>query len=181
MLSPIVPGCTLALESDIADQRARHAAERLDFHVRFEFMTVAEIQRVLRNHAARDPEDRRQRRDLVVDLLAAQRAASHQLWRLLLLVAFEPELVERRRALSAAPDVALDRVVVETLLATVESLPYAVDTDGLRAHVLRTWGRALRKALPGHTPPREAPVSAPPPSAVVCAGMTEEDDSTEVA
>ena len=82
--------------------------------------------------------------------------APHELWTLLLLVAFEPERVERRRALSAAPDVALDCLVVETFLATVESLPYAAGADGLRAHVLRTWSRKLRKAP-------HAAVSAPPP------------------
>jgi hypothetical protein len=160
MLSLILPGCTRSLDSAIADARVRHAAERLDFHAHFEFMTVDEIQRILRNedrrHGLDEPRPRRQ--DLIVDLLEAQQENPHRLWALLLVVAFERELVKRRRSLSAAPDVALDQLVVDTFIATVEDIPYALGTYELRAHVLRAWGTRLRKAMRGRPLPRTTPV-----------------------
>ena len=152
MLSPILPGCTLSLACAIADARIRHAAERLDFHAHFEFMTVDELQRVLRKKRTR-------RQELTVDLLEAQQEHPHPLWTLLLLVAFERELVRRRRSLSAAPDVALDHLVVDAFVATVEDIPYAIDPYELRAHVLRAWGGRLRKAMRGRSLPRTAPVA----------------------
>ena len=182
MLSPILPGCTHSLDSAIADARLRHAAERLDFHAHFEFMTVDRIQRILRKKDRRDSSDepRTRRQDLVIDLLDAQQAHPHRLWTLLLLVAFERELVRRRRSLSAAPDVALDHLVVDTFVAVVEDLPHALGPYELRAHVVRAWGRRLRKATRGRPLPRTSQVvPAPPPSAVVCTG--ESDPSTEVA
>ena len=159
MLSPIIPGCTRSLDSAIADARIRHAAERLDFHAHFEFMTVSEIQRILRNEGRRDnlDEPRPRRQDLIVDLLEAQQENPHGLWTLLLLVAFERELVKRRRSLSAAPDVALDHLVIDTFIAAASDLPDA-DPYELRAHVLRAWGRRLRKAMRGRSLPRPTPV-----------------------
>jgi hypothetical protein len=154
MLSPILPGCTRSLDSAIADARVRHAAERLDFHAHFEFMTVDEILRILRKKDRRDT----RRQELLVDLLDAQQERPHTLWTLLLLVAFEPELVRRRRSLSAAPDVALDHLVVDTFVATVEDIPYAIDPSELRAHVLRAWGTRLRKAMRGQPLPRTTAV-----------------------
>ena len=77
---------------------------------------------------------------------------------LLLLVAFERDLVRRRRSLSAAPDAALDDLVVGTFVATVAAIPYAIDPYALHAHVLRAWGRRLRKAMRGRPLPRTTPV-----------------------
>jgi hypothetical protein len=194
MLSPIVPGCTAALQSEIADQRARYAGERVDFHARFNAgfpesesgpVTVGLILRTLRC-AQQDEEGCR--RHLVVDLLDAQQESPHRLWTLLLLVAFERDLVRRRRALSGAPDAALDQIVVDTFVAAVEDLPYSVSPDDLRAHVLRTWARGLRKALGVRKLSRASrvspvsPLTAPPPSGVACTACTGQSyDSTEVA
>jgi hypothetical protein len=161
MLSPILPGCTRSLDSTIADQRVRHAAERLDFHAHFEFMTVDKIQRILRKKDRRHSldEPRRRRQELVVDLLAAQQEHPHMLWTLLLLVAFERDLVQRRRSLSAAVDAALDHLVVDAFVATVDDIPHAIGPYELRAHVLRAWRRRLRKAMRGRPLPRTTPVA----------------------
>jgi hypothetical protein len=160
MLSLIVPGFTRSLDPAIADQRVRHASERLDFHARFELMTVETILRILRNKARRDDLDglRPPRRELVVDLLWAQQEHPHGLWTLLLLVAFERELVRRRRSLPAAPAVGLDQLVVDTFVATVEDIPHNLDPYELRAHVLRAWGRRLRKAMRGRPRSMTTPV-----------------------
>ena len=149
MRSLIVPGFTRSLDSAIADQRIRHAAERLDFHAHFEFMTVRKIQRILRRKDRRDRRDepRTRRQELVVALLEAQQERPHGLWTLLLLVAFERDLVRRRRSLWAAPADALDQLVIDTFVATVEDIPHGIDPYELRAHVLRAWDRRLRKAM----------------------------------
>ena len=160
-MSPImIPGFTRSLDSAIADQRVRHAAERLDFHAHFEFMTVEKLLRILRKKDRRDDLDERytRRQDLVVDLLEAQQEHPHGLWTLLLLVAFERELVQRRRSLPAAPAVALDQLVVDTFVATLEDIPRAIDAYELRAHVLRAWGRRLRKAMRARPLPRTTSV-----------------------
>lgn len=54
MPSLMIPGFTRSLDSAIADQRVRHAAERLDFHAHFEFMTVEKLLRILRKEDRRD-------------------------------------------------------------------------------------------------------------------------------
>jgi len=160
MLSPIIPGCTRSLDAAIADERFLHAAERLDFHAHFPFTPVEEIERILRRKGRRDdPDELRSRQEVVLELLEAQRKRPHRLWALLLLVAFERDLLRLRRSLSPAPFVALDHLVVETFLATVEDLPYALDGDELRAHVLRAWGRKLRKAVRARPLPRKTPVA----------------------
>lgn len=162
MLSPIVPGCTRSLDSAIAEARRLHAAERLDFHAHFEFMTVDEIQRILRrekNRRDRDlDEPRMPRPEVIVELLDAQQSHPHRLWTLLLLVAFERELVRRRRSLSVAPDVALDDLVIDTFLATLDDLPQAISPYELRPHVLRASARRLRKAMRARPLPRTTPV-----------------------
>ena len=160
MRSLMIPGFTRSLDSAIADQRVRHAAERLDFHAHFEFMTVEKLLRILRKEDRRDDVDERytRRQDLVVDLLEAQQERPHGLWTLLLLVAFERELVRRRRSLPAAPAVALDQLVVDTFVATIEDLPPAIGPYELRSHVLRAWGRRLRKAMRGRPLPRTTTV-----------------------
>jgi len=156
MRSLMIPGFTRSLDSAIADQRVRHAAERLDFHAYFEFMTVEKLLRILRKKDRRDDLDERytRRQDLVVDLLDAQQEHPHGLWALLLLVAFERELVRRRRSLRAAPAVSLDQLVVDTFVATVEDIPHGVGPYELRAHVLRAWDRRLRKAMRDRPLPR---------------------------
>jgi hypothetical protein len=161
MRSLMIPGFTRSLDSAIADQRVRHAAERLDYHAYFEFMTVEKLLRILRKKDRRDDLDERytRRQDLVVDLLEAQQERPHGLWTLLLLVAFERDLVGRRRSLPAAPAVALDQLVVDTFVATIEDLPRAIDPYELRAHVLRAWGRRLRKAMRARPLPRTTSVA----------------------
>ena len=156
----MIPGFTRSLDSAIADQRVRHAAERLDFHAHFEFMTVEKLLRMLRKKDRRDDLDEpcTRRQDLVVDLLEAQQEHPHGLWTLLLLVAFERELVQRRRSLPDAPAVALDQLVVDTFVATIEDIPRAIDAYELRAHVLRAWGRRLRKAMRARPLPRTTSV-----------------------
>jgi len=156
----MIPGFTRSLDSAIADQRVRHAAERLDFHAHFELMTVEKLLRILRKEDRRDHLDEfcPRRQDLVVDLLEAQQEHPHGLWTLLLLVAFERELVRRRRSLPAAPAVALDQLVVDTFVATIEDLPHAIGPYELRAHVLRAWDRRLRKAMRGRPLPRTTSV-----------------------
>ena len=156
----MIPGFTRSLDSAIADQRVRHAAERLDFHAHFELMTVEKLLRILRKEDRRDHLDAfcPRRQDLVVDLLEAQQEHPHGLWTLLLLVAFERELVRRRRSLPAAPAVALDQLVVDTFVATIEDLPHAIGPYELRAHVLRAWDRRLRKAMRARPLPRTTSV-----------------------
>jgi hypothetical protein len=156
----MIPGSSRSLDSAIADQRVRHAAERLDFHAHFEFMTVEKLLRILRKEDRRDRLDEfcPRRQDLVVDLLEAQQERPHGLWTLLLLVAFERELVRRRRALPAAPAVALDQLVVDTFVTSIEDLPHAIGPYELRAHVLRAWGRRLRRAMRARPLPRTTSV-----------------------
>src|ERR1019366_6188555 len=78
----MIPGFTRSLDSAIADQRVRHAAERLDFHAHFELMTVEKLLRILRKEDRRDHPDAfcPRRQDLVVDLLDAQQEHPHGLW-----------------------------------------------------------------------------------------------------
>jgi hypothetical protein len=148
-LSPLVAGCTRSLAIEIADARVRHAAESLEYHSFFGFMTVAELQDILHGRAPADDflDPRERRKELTLDVLASQQQDPHPLWTLLLVVAFERELVRRRRELSRAADVALDDLVVTTFVAAASAIPDGVAPETLRSHVLRAWGKRLRKAM----------------------------------
>ena len=128
-------GCTASLDSSIAEQRVRYAGERVDFHDYFDVLTVADIQCVLRGGKAR-VDEYATRRETVIDLLTAQRESPHALWTLLLLQAFEAELVSRRTELSTRQSVTLDSFVMITFLDAIQSIPSWMDDDALRAHVL---------------------------------------------
>ena len=186
MLSPLEPGCTRSLDSAIADQRHRYAAERVDFHTYFAFETVADIQHILRKEGRRDQDDPhfKTRRDVISDLLHAQRESPHELWTLLLLQAFETRLIQRRRALGAEePDPSLDHLVVETFVRALQTLPHSLSSDELSWHVHRASRRQLADALrsrPRRSAPPQIAVTQPPPSAVACSD-SDRDDSTEVA
>src|SRR5580692_8165000 len=92
-------GCTRSLDATINNVRAAYAAERDDFHTYFSTETVRDIQRILRSGAR--PDERGDGcRGVVLRLLDAQRRSPHTLWKLLLVQAFEPTLVKRRRARS---------------------------------------------------------------------------------
>ena len=149
MLSLLHIGSTRVLDTAIVDERALYASERLDFHSFFEFRTVRDIQRVLRRQA-RDANAAQDRLGVVRDLLDAQQQSPHRLWTLLLLQAFEPELLRRRREISLEEDVALDNVLVETFIEAVTDIPEGVCVVHLRAYVLRVSREKLSDAMRGH-------------------------------
>jgi len=128
-------GCTASLDSSIAEQRVRYAGERVDFHDYFDVLTVADIQRILRGGTAL-VDKYATRKEVVVRLLEAQRGSPHALWTLLLLQAFEAELVERRKALSTRESATLDSFLLLTFLDALQSIPSWLEEDEVRKHVL---------------------------------------------
>jgi hypothetical protein len=168
MISPIQKGCTRVLDAEIAEQRRLYAAEREDFHSFFPEETVRNIQRILREKRRRYevPETRR---NTVQELLHAQKTSPHTLWTLLLLQAFEGDLVRRRRALSTGEGAVLDHLVVETFLGALEDIPHSLYEEDIKSHVLKTWRKALDKEIRRQR--RSAPKTPPPrPSGVTVIG-----------
>ncbi len=133
------------LDLAIVAERARYAAERCDYDACTAGTPVREILTALDRKPAAAT-----RRVLVDLLLDAQCTSPHRLWELLLVRAFQAELVRRRRAISVADDAEIDALVIETFLAAMVNPPWSVDLEGLAVYVLRTSRRALTKALAVH-------------------------------
>jgi hypothetical protein len=164
MISPIQKGFTRVLDAAIAEERKQYALERNDFHSFFPEETVRDIQRILRERRPRSVPPKT-RGYTVQALLGAQRTRPHRLWRLLLLQAFERDLLRRRRALSQEASAVLDQLVVETFLGALEAMPYSLYEDDLRAYVLTASRKALDNAIGRKRTP--APKAPPPPASRV--------------
>ncbi len=143
--------CTQALDLLISEERIRYASERVDFHVYFNSETVAQIQSVLRG-----PECPR-RMIFVGLLLRAQKDSPHALWAMLLVQAFEPTLLARRRAIGD-PGPLVDDLVIEAFVAALKEIPVYLKGADIRDHVLETSRAALDEALTSvHIAPRARP------------------------
>ena len=183
MLSLLHIGCTRVLDTAIADQRKRYAAERIDFHTYFPFKTIRDIQRILREPPSEDDyeyddedEGSADRRSIAVqDLLRAQQESPHKLWTLLLVQAFEPLLIRRRRALSTEDDAVLDSLVAETFVNATQDIPYQVCDP--RPYVVDLSRRRLAKAMRQYRRKHATSVPAPSPSGVPPVGVCEDDDA----
>lgn len=173
-------GCTRILDNVILEQRIRYAAERDDFHTYFEFATVRDIQRILRGQTPRE-DVHESRRDTVIDLLCAQQRSPHTLWTLLLIQAFEDDLIARRRALSETEDVALDNLVLGTFIEALDAIPHLVEAEDLRRWVLHASRRALVRVAKQHRGSAAPPLTEPPLSALLGASVPANTSSTEVA
>jgi hypothetical protein len=162
--SPSLLHGTSFLDAAIAEQRARFAAERDDFHDFFDGKTVGGLQKILRTSPQRGPGSK-ERTELVSDLLVAQRHRPHALWALLLVQAFESLLVRRRRALSRVEDAALDARVVETFVEALDDLPNSRDEETLVRFVVVASAAALKAGRPEGA----AKSTLPPVSGLLCA------------
>lgn len=111
------------------------------------------------------------------DLLYAQQESPHKLWTLLLVQAFEPLLIRRRRALSTEDDPVLDSLVAETFVHATQDIPYSLSASELRPYVVDASRRRLAKAIRQYRRKNKTSVPAPPPSGVALAGAHEDDDS----
>ena len=135
-------GCTRALDEAIRAARLQYAEPRDYFYKVFPNLTSLDVRHVL--HGERSSE---LRRDFVRRLFAAQRQDPHDLWTLLLVQAFEAELVERRRSITLSVDKPLDQLVLDTFVHALAHIPESLPVGAIEAHVLRTAGVDLRKAL----------------------------------
>jgi hypothetical protein len=165
-------GCTLALASDIHHARVRYAEERCDFHDFFDNLPVPRIQKILRGSIRpRTLLDRRA--SVVTRLLRAHREAPHRLWELLLVEAFEGTLVARRAALSTAVDPALDAAAVDTFLAALVHIPFAIDDDALLSFVTDLSAHLFSVAT------RDERAASPPPASGVSLLAATHPDSVD--
>jgi hypothetical protein len=142
MIPFVSKSCTHAVDEAISNARLRYAHEREDFHAFFPNMTTLEIRHMLRGQQRSEP-----RREIVVCLFEAQQQSPHELWTLLLVQACEAKLVERRLAISNAPDAQLDQLVFDTFVDALTDIPHHLEAPELQSHVLRTSAKALTKAL----------------------------------
>ena len=114
---------------------------------------------------------------VVRELFDAQQESPHRLWTLLLLQAFEAELVLRRRAISTEEDIALDNVIVETFIDALSDIPQSVDDDDRRSYVLRLSRQKLRQAMRGNWRGNLRLVTAAPPAPSAVTLATDDVDS----
>ena len=173
-------GCTRILDNVILDQRIRYAAER------------ARLPHLLRiRHRPRHPADP-PRPDPARGLprvaprhrhrpARAQQRSPHTLWTLLLIQAFEDDLIARRRALSETEDVALDNLVLGTFIEALDAIPHLVEAEDLRRWVLHASRRALVRVAKQHRGSAAPPLTEPPLSALLGASVPANTSSPEVA
>jgi len=137
-------GCTQVLNATIAQERITYASQRIDFHTYFPFATLPDIQRILRNEKPRD-DVREKRQDIVLSLLRAHRRNPHRLWTLLLVQAFEPTLVLRRRGLGEDEDLQNDQLVFAAFLKALGSVRYDTPVRTLHRWVACAFAREITR------------------------------------
>ena len=142
----LVQECTRALDPVIAEERVRHASERVDFHEYFPRITISQLQARLRGGRP-TIDDGRSRGDLLNALLVAQLESPHRLWELLILQVAESKLVKRRQRLGAPDDARIDALVVETFLDALQDLSVFLRGSGGLSYAMRISGKTVRRKL----------------------------------